>query len=72
MCLTRNPSEEAMQLNVYIDDELLSTALRRSGLETVEAVIEEGLRALISLCIRTELEDMLDVHFEGTKPPSSH
>lgn len=47
-----------MQMNVDIDDELMSKALKASGLATKEAVLEEGLRMLICLSSGTKLEDM--------------
>jgi hypothetical protein len=36
-----------MRTNVEIDNELMETALRESGLRTKRAAVEEGLRALI-------------------------
>ena len=36
-----------MRTNIDIDDELMETALRESGLRTKRAAVEEGLRALI-------------------------
>lgn len=36
-----------MRINVDIDDELMETALRESGLRTKREVVEQGLRALI-------------------------
>ena len=38
-----------MRTNIEIDDELLSEAMRLSGLKTKRAVVEEGLRKLIRL-----------------------
>jgi Arc/MetJ family transcription regulator len=36
-----------MRTNIDIDDELMEEALRRSGLTTKRAAVEEGLRLLI-------------------------
>jgi Arc/MetJ family transcription regulator len=36
-----------MRTTIDIDDELMATALRETGLSGKQAVIEEGLRALI-------------------------
>jgi len=38
-----------MRTNIVIDDELMSEAMRLSGLDTKRAVVEEGLRKLIRL-----------------------
>ncbi len=38
-----------MRTNVVIDDELMKSALKQSGLKTKKAVIEEGLRLLVEL-----------------------
>ena len=38
-----------MRTNVVIDDELMKSALKQSGLKTKRAVIEEGLRLLVEL-----------------------
>jgi Arc/MetJ family transcription regulator len=37
----------AMRTTIDIDDELMETALRETGLSSKRAVVEEGLRALI-------------------------
>ena len=36
-----------MRINVVIDDELMETALKVSGLKTKKAAIEAGLRLLV-------------------------
>jgi Arc/MetJ family transcription regulator len=36
-----------MRTNVVIDDDLMASALKQSGLKTKRAVIEEGLRLLV-------------------------
>jgi len=38
-----------MRTNVIIDDELMSEAMKHSGLKTKRAVIEEALRILVRL-----------------------
>jgi Arc/MetJ family transcription regulator len=38
-----------MRTNIEIDDKLMKSALRASGLKTKRAVVEEGLRTLIKL-----------------------
>ena len=46
-----------MRTNIDIDDELMETALRESGLRTKRAAVEEGLRALIDRQRRRKLID---------------
>lgn len=38
-----------MRTNIVIDDELMSDALKASGLHTKKEAVEEGLKALIKL-----------------------
>jgi Arc/MetJ family transcription regulator len=38
-----------MRTNIEIDDELLSQAMRATGLSTKRATVEEGLRLLVRL-----------------------
>lgn len=38
-----------MRTNVVIDDDLMKSALKQSGLKTKKAVIEEGLRLLVEI-----------------------
>ena len=38
-----------MRTNVVVDDDLMKSALKQSGLKTKRAVIEEGLRLLVEL-----------------------
>jgi Arc/MetJ family transcription regulator len=49
-----------MRTNVEIDDELITEAIRLSGLKTKRATVEEGLRLLIRL---KKQQDML--HLAG-------
>jgi len=44
-----------MRTTIDIDDELMETALRESGLSSKRAVVEEGLRALIQRQARKKL-----------------
>jgi Arc/MetJ family transcription regulator len=46
-----------MRTNIDIDDELMETALRESGLRTKRAVVQEGLRLLIERHRRMKLID---------------
>lgn len=50
--------ESNMRINVVIDDELISTAMRSTGLKTKKAVIEEALRALVSLEAQGRARDL--------------
>jgi L-amino acid N-acyltransferase YncA len=47
-----------IHLNVDVDVELMTNALKLSGLPTQKAVIEEGLRQLIRLCNQTGVREM--------------
>ncbi len=38
-----------MRTNIEIDDELIESALRATGLKTKRAAVEEGLRTLVRL-----------------------
>jgi Arc/MetJ family transcription regulator len=44
-----------MRMTIDIDDELIDTALRESGLNSNRAVLEEGLRTLIQRRRREKL-----------------
>lgn len=46
-----------MRTNVVLEDELMSTALKASGLKTKKAAIEEGLRLLIQVKSQTKIRD---------------
>jgi Arc/MetJ family transcription regulator len=45
----RTHCEDAMRTNIEIEDELMTEALRLTGLKTKRAVVEAGLRILIRL-----------------------
>ena len=44
-----------MRTNIMIDDQLMEDALRATGLPTKRAVVEEGLRMLISVRAQTRI-----------------
>ncbi len=45
-----------MRTNVVIDDKLMNSALKQSGLKTKKATIEEGLRLLVKFKKQTKLK----------------
>ncbi len=47
-----------MRTNIEIDDELMDTALRVTGLPTKRAAVEEGLKLLIRLRQQKEILDL--------------
>jgi Arc/MetJ family transcription regulator len=55
-----------MRTNIDIDDQLLSRAMRATGLKTKRGVVEEGLRLVVKL---KQQEAVLDlpgkVHWQG-------
>ncbi len=46
-----------MRTNVVIDDDLMKSALKQSGLKTKRAVIEEGLRLLVELSRQSKVKE---------------
>jgi Arc/MetJ family transcription regulator len=55
-----------MRTNIEIDDELLSQAMRATGLPTKRATVEEGLRLLVRLRKQVEaLADLKGLGWEG-------
>lgn len=46
-----------MRTNVVIDDDLMASALERSGLKTKKAAIEEGLRLLVELGRQSKIKE---------------
>lgn len=46
-----------MRTNVVLDDHLMSTALKLSGLKTKKSAIEEGLKLLIRLSRQGQIKD---------------
>ena len=47
-----------MQTNLEIDDDLMAQALRLSGLDDPQEVIEEGLRCLIKLRKQSDIRQL--------------
>jgi Arc/MetJ family transcription regulator len=61
-----------MHTNVDIDEELIAEALRRSGLSTKRAVVEAGLRALLTLRSQEEVRDLRGrLHWRGDEAEPS-
>ena len=46
-----------MRTNVVIDDDLMESALKVSGLRTKKDVIEEGLKLLVQVKSQKEIKD---------------
>jgi Arc/MetJ family transcription regulator len=46
-----------MRTNVVLDDDLISSALKASGLKTKKAAIEEGLKLLVQVKSQTKIRD---------------
>ncbi len=47
-----------MRTNIVIDDQLMSDALKATGLQTKREVVEEGLKALIKLKKQSEIRNL--------------
>jgi len=47
-----------MRTNIVIDDKLMDTALKLTGLKTKKEVVEEGLKTLISVRKQTKLKSL--------------
>lgn len=47
--IVHNVLEKKMRTNIVIDDELMSVALKTSGLNTKKEVVEEALRLLVKV-----------------------
>jgi Arc/MetJ family transcription regulator len=55
-----------MRTNIEIDDDLMTRALRVSGLKTKRAAVEEGLRVLIKLREQEPLRELFGrIRWEG-------
>ena len=55
-----------MRTNIEIDDELLSQAMKATGLSTKRATVEEGLRLLVRVRGQTRaLADLRGLGWEG-------
>jgi Arc/MetJ family transcription regulator len=46
-----------MRTNVVLDDELMNSAMKASGLKTKKHTIEEGLKLLIQVKSQTKIKD---------------
>ena len=56
-----------MRKNIIIDDDLMKTALKSSGLNTKKAVVEEALKLLIRLKKQSRLLELRGkVKWEGS------
>jgi Arc/MetJ family transcription regulator len=55
-----------MRTNIVLDDELVAEAMRRTGIKTKRAVVEEALRTLIGLKRQEEILALRGkLHWEG-------
>lgn len=55
-----------MRTNIIIDDKLMDTALKSTGLKTKKEVVEEGLRTLIKIKNQKKLKSLYGkLHWEG-------
>jgi Arc/MetJ family transcription regulator len=56
----------AMRTNIEIDDELLASAMKATGLTTKRATVEQGLRLLVRLRRQKQaLEELRGLGWEG-------
>ncbi len=59
-------SRDPVRTNIEIDDTLMADAMAVSGLSTKRAVVEEGLRLLITLKRQAEVAELFGtVRWEG-------
>ena len=49
---------EKLRTNIVIDDKLMSTAIKSSGLKTKKEVVEEGLRLLVKVKNQAKLKKL--------------
>ncbi len=55
-----------MRTNIVLDDDLVSEAMRRTGIRTKRAVVEEALRKLIRLKRQEKIRSLRGkLHWEG-------
>ena len=55
-----------MRTNIVLDDALLAEAMRRTGLKTKRAVVEEALKTLVRLKRQEEIRQLRGkLHWEG-------
>jgi Arc/MetJ family transcription regulator len=58
--------DDAMRTNIEIDDELLASAMKATGLPTKRATVEQGLRLLVRLRRQKQaLEELRGLGWEG-------
>jgi Arc/MetJ family transcription regulator len=50
--------ERAVRTNIVLDEELVTEAMRRTGIRTKRAVVEEALRTLIQLKRQEEILEL--------------
>jgi Arc/MetJ family transcription regulator len=55
-----------LRTNIVLDDALLAEAMRRTGLKTKRAVVEEALKTLVRLKRQEEIRKLRGkLHWEG-------
>ncbi len=55
-----------MRTNIVLDEELVAEAMRRTGLKTKRAVVEEALKTLVRLKRQEEIRQLRGkLHWEG-------
>jgi Arc/MetJ family transcription regulator len=58
--------ERAVRTNIVLDDELVAEAMRRTGIKTKRAVVQEALKTLIRLKRQEEIRSLRgQLHWEG-------
>ena len=57
--------EHAVRTNIVIDEALIAEAMRRTGIKTKRAVVEEALRTLIQLKRREEILALRKLKWRG-------
>ena len=58
--------ENVMRTNIVIDDNLMSMALKTTGLKTKREVVEEGLKLLLKIKRQSQLKSLRGkLHWEG-------
>jgi Arc/MetJ family transcription regulator len=58
--------QSLMRTKIVLDDELVAEAMRRTGIRTKRAVVEEALRTLIALKRQEEILALRGkLHWEG-------
>ena len=65
VCLASCIKSRPMRTNIEIDDELMAEAMRRTGLRTKKAVVEEALRRLVRLERQKDILELQGIGWEG-------